>query len=346
MRRRINTATSPRRPYLADEALVRSPRRRPATARGTWWYRVLAVLVAGAAALMPAASAQAIVGGNAVDWAGYPYLVSLDANGLHCDGSVIAGSWILTAAHCLDYLGPLDGPSDVSVYGLPLTGPGPSRQWTAQAIDANPLWDDNASHGHDLALIRLAAGALAGIPPVQLGAPWDAGAYAPGIAATIMGDVNATQGYVNVSQVQVQSDSYMDSIFNWNGALMIGAGSPQHTVCHGDSGGPLVVNRNNRPVQIGLVSFGTEHCDNAAGFTELSRAQLAWVASLLPAVAANWGGCPLASGAATGQPVAAYSAAPSPARLWTAQTTGASVAAGYPTSCGTTPAPTRPRSGS
>ncbi len=68
---------------------------------------------------------------------------------------------------------------------------------------------------------------------------------------------------------------------------MIGAGAAGDTTCNGDSGGPLVVSRNGVPVEVGVVDFGDQACDMAAGFEKLSGPQLAWVASQVPAVTAG-----------------------------------------------------------
>jgi secreted trypsin-like serine protease len=97
----------------------------------------------------------------------------------------------------------------------------------------------------------------------------------------------------------------MDDIYNawywfdhWNERLMIGAGWTNHTVCRGDSGGPLTVDRNGVTVLVGVVSFGDAHwyngvpsCDQPGAYAELSGAQLAWVATTVPGVAARWGAC-------------------------------------------------------
>ena len=92
--------------------------------------------------------------------------------------------------------------------------------------------------------------------------------------------------------VSLRSNSDMENIFSfWNSQLMIGAGAQGDTTCFGDSGGPLVVSRDGVPVEVGVVSFGDQNCDMAAGFARMSGTQLAWIASQVPAVAANWGSC-------------------------------------------------------
>ncbi len=260
----------------------------------------IACVAALAALFVAAAPAAAVVGGTTVSRDSYPYLVDLQLDSGSCHGAVISDSWILTAAHCV-IAEDVSDPGSVLVSGATPSGSGGDYEWRPVQIVPHPLWDGNAGHGHDLALIRVASGALAPISPVQVGAPWDAGAYAAGLTATIMGNPSIDSinggGAVDVAQVPLQSDSYMSSIgFSWINALMIGAGTSQQTTCYGDSGGPLVVTRNSRPVEVGVVSFGTQNCTNAAGFAELSGPQLAWVASYVPSITAGWGTCTASDG--------------------------------------------------
>jgi hypothetical protein len=143
---------------------------------------------------------------------------------------------------------------------------------------------------------------------VQVGAPWDPGAYAPDTPATIMGEgmtsVNPQHfnGFTAVDTV-LRSDDFMDDIYNrwwwfddWIEHLMIGAGGSAKTACEGDSGSPLVVSRGGHPVEVGVHSFGWGECSEAGGFTELSNAQLAWVAKKVPSITESWGHCTQPSG--------------------------------------------------
>jgi hypothetical protein len=112
----------------------------------------------------------------------------------------------------------------------------------------------------------------------------------------------------------VRSDNDMDDIYNpwygfdhWDETLMIGAGTPNQTVCNGDSGGPLLVNADGSTswVELGVESFTTTACNQAAGYGELAGPLLAWLATQVPSITIGWGPCPTSTGAA-GRTVVQY----------------------------------------
>jgi secreted trypsin-like serine protease len=262
--------------------------------------------------VLTAVPAAAIIGGNPTSANDYPYFVKIHVFksadptvATQCGGSVIDAEWILTAAHCMD--GERDEIS-VKVFmhdSLPVD---------AVELIMHPLWSGDAEDGHDLALLRVpshATDGTGGIPEamkVQVGAPGDPGAYAPGVIATVVGHgFTQAEGFLTSLHdlhTPLRSDADMDAIYdhwywfsNWKSALMIGAGWTNHTVCNGDSGGPLTVDVNGVTVQVGVVSFGPsdlsgdETCDQPGAYAELSGPQLAWIAATLPGVATRWGTC-------------------------------------------------------
>jgi secreted trypsin-like serine protease len=122
--------------------------------------------------------ASAIVGGSPANPAFFPYFVTVSGRTFsQCSGTVIAARWVLTAAHCVD--------KDVTDPSLLTISSSAGSSGVTQVI-IHPLWDGNSDDGHDLALVELPA-ALPGTLPIQVGAPWDSGAYAAGTSATIMG---------------------------------------------------------------------------------------------------------------------------------------------------------------
>jgi hypothetical protein len=267
-------------------------------------------------------TADAVVGGVEVSPSIYPAFVRVSSPGSQCGGTVIAPDTVLTAGHCID-----DGATadEVSVLVRDVT----RRQATAVLV--HPLWNGNPTDGHDLGLITLTAHSTDDVVPVQAGSPWDDSYLAADVPATIVGHGATAWGGEATSELRavdtvLRSDHWMDDIYNhwywfdgWNEPLHIGAGDSRHTACGGDSGGPLFVDKDGTWtwIQVGVASFNskglgflTDGCDEAAGFTELSNSQLAWVAQHAPSVKDRWGPC-LTDRGTVGTAMASYSYDPS-----------------------------------
>jgi len=198
-----------------------------------------------------------IVGGDPVDAGEFPWQVSLfvsaytPRNGHFCGGSVIAPSWIVTAAHCVENR---TDPSLISaLLGTQVLSAGGERH----AIDRiiihagwNPRTRDN-----DVALLRMTTPTA--ITPVALIAadPTDV-AVVSGCGVTREGGEVSDQ--LRKVRVPIVTRADCNRPQSYGGSItenMICAGVKDKDSCQGDSGGPLMAPLAT-PALAGLVSWG------------------------------------------------------------------------------------------
>ena len=240
--------------------------------------RILAVVLAVVAigALSPTqaqAASPRIIGGSPIEITSAPWQVLLRINGTtQCGGAIISDSWILTAAHCMNGMGPGQVEAYVGVTDQNrLTR---DRLAPVSQVIVHPNWNP-ATYANDLALIGLAA-PLAFSPSVQqvaLPLVQDANAWpASGEQATISGwgsttPNGASSALLRSATVQILSAPSEAKCGEYGTSYVPGnhvcAGIPQGGVdaCQGDSGGPLTVGYNGTPVLAGIVSSGSGCAD-------------------------------------------------------------------------------------
>ncbi|MEU4246777.1 serine protease [Amycolatopsis sp. NPDC026612] len=223
-------------------------------------------VVVGTAAADPGAAGSGnqarIVGGNQASLSDHPYAVYLtDAGGNQfCGAVIISSTSVATAAHCAKAV----AKQDVRV----VAGREDKRTDAGEVLGVSRIWISQSytdpTQGGDIAVLTV-RGQL-GYRPAKLPDSGDAGLYATGTQATVLGwgriaDGGARSDYLRSAQVPLVSDSECHADYSvYDQRSMVCAGYDKGGVdaCQGDSGGPLVVG----DTLIGIVSFG-EGCAKA-----------------------------------------------------------------------------------
>ena len=225
-------------------------------------HSTAACLAAGAVIGLTAAPASAVVGGKAAPVGAYDFTVSLqDGDFAFCGGSVIASSWVLTAAHCVPD-GNASGLSVVMGTVDNSNGSGERRQ-VAEVI-VHPSYDPDAMSS-DVALLRLASPTT--VAPIALATASDDALEADGAPVKVTGWGDRTPiaggGLLTTNRLQevdlsvVGDDECGDANGNFDAATGVCAAAFLKDSCQGDSGGPLFATSGGRRVQLGVVSYGT-----------------------------------------------------------------------------------------
>ncbi len=214
-----------------------------------------AVTAAIGASFGSVAPAGAIVGGTAAPEGAYPFMAALvDGDDFQfCGGSVISSGWVLTAAHCTDP----GVPKDLYV----ITGRNDlSDTSKGQRIKVSNVYEHRT---YDVALLKLSSATTSA--PITLASSLDDVYEEPGTAvrAAGWGDQTGTLGLTATNQLRhvdlrVVSDGECGQTnLGFDAPSEVCAAALLKDTCQGDSGGPLFANVAVKPVQIGVVSYGT-----------------------------------------------------------------------------------------
>jgi secreted trypsin-like serine protease len=303
--------------------------------------RLLAALTAVAAVLAPTtarAVAPQVVGGEPVVPGRFPFAASLTvaipSGGVAaCSGSLVAPSYVLTAAHCVtDAEGGVVDPRaiEVGIGDEPLSRSGPPS--AAIQVTRHPLWDQTTIDD-DWALVRLAHPSAA--TPVALAAAGDP--LAAGTAATIVGwgkttDTSGLPDTLQTAVLPVRDTATCLAaypLFDTATQLCAGiAGPGGRDGCNGDSGGPLLVSSGGTWQEVGVVSYGLGSGCTAAptAFARVSAAR-----PFIDAVVAGTYGAPRVHDVevAAGETTATFTATVASGGMPTHVRLGAGSAAGH-----------------
>jgi trypsin len=255
---------------------------------------LLAALALGCALLAGTAPAlgasqrahSSVVGGVPADPAQWPYAAAIYRKGhLHCGGSVIGPTRVLTAAHCVDGF-------NLANFQVIVGRPNlrdPSAGQTIGVASGRVHPDFVQTGLHDVAVLNLAS--ATNVQPVAVATP-DENNATTGVGALLRvagyGAVTPfglrLSPFLKTTIEQVRTDrrclkAYTQDLFAPESMICaLGARRKKggrfkiHTsACSGDSGGPLVADTATGPVEVGTVSYGGALCGLGAAPTVYSR---------------------------------------------------------------------------
>ncbi|ALU45188.1 hypothetical protein AT705_19695 [Pseudoalteromonas rubra] len=209
-----------------------------------------------------------IVGGGETIPFAYPFMGSLQVyNGErfrhYCGSSLIAPNKVLTAAHCVEGWSASD--FAVKFGGHDLTDESQGQLYQVTDIVMHERYHDTYTYNNDIAILTLAE-AVEGVEPIELADEEMRHSYVVGENFKVMGWGALHAGGPSPDKLHEVDVPYISNEVcndekHYDGQIsdsMICAGFDEggKDSCQGDSGGPLIVNRDNRWIQVGVVSWG------------------------------------------------------------------------------------------
>jgi secreted trypsin-like serine protease len=205
-----------------------------------------------------------IVGGTVAPPQLHPFQIALlqknvasDYQAAFCGGTLVADQYIITAAHCSEFL-----TKDVAVLvgKRNLTGKGNANRVNVSEIYIHPKYQ-STSKDYDVAVWKLAK-PVSGIPFAQL--PARGTDPLPSTSTTVSGwgttkyKQNSYPRELRAVSIPVVDRETCNSPNSYSGSItsrMFCAGEQGKDSCQGDSGGPITRSPSNK-ILIGVVSFG------------------------------------------------------------------------------------------
>src|SRR4051795_12593781 len=216
--------------------------------------RLRPCLLALAVMLVPAQSAQAIVGGHDVPAGKYPYVASITIDfAFGCTGTLVTPTIIVTAGHCSSLTPglasvPVGQPGQLIQVSVGSNKPDGGQHPAVKRTIVNPNYNILNGDSYDVSLLELAT--PVNLPTVKVAGAGETGLWAPGTTATIAGFGVTSEGgnapsVMQEAQVPITTDAYASNAYgsSFDPKTMLAAGYPQGGTApsQGASGGPLLV---------------------------------------------------------------------------------------------------------
>lgn len=225
-----------------------------------------------------------IVGGVEATVGEFPYMVSLQNSSHFCGGSLIAPTWVLTAAHCVRG----STPRKVVIGAHDLKDAAQAEEHTVKRVVSHPSYNARTTN-YDFALLEL--NTPSAMPVVALGTQDLNAMESLETMLTVAGWGALREGGwalpSKLQKVDVPFVSRETCNAAYSGRItdqMFCAGYPGggKDSCQGDSGGPIVAYENNQAVLVGVVSWG-QGCARPKFFGVYSNVAQAnsWIESYL-----------------------------------------------------------------
>uniref|UniRef100_A0AAR5PNW0 Peptidase S1 domain-containing protein n=1 Tax=Dendroctonus ponderosae TaxID=77166 RepID=A0AAR5PNW0_DENPD len=203
-----------------------------------------------------------IVGGRPTGINHYPWIARIVYDGhFHCGGSLVAESYVLTAAHCVRKLRRSKIRVILGDHDQSTTTDAPAKMRAVSSIIRHRNFDTD-SYNHDIALLKLRKSVefTKNIRPICLPAIRDPA----GKTGIVVGWGRTSEGgnLPNIVQEvevpiltpnQCKAMKYRASRIT---SYMLCAGRGAMDSCQGDSGGPLLVHNGDKYEIVGIVSWG------------------------------------------------------------------------------------------
>lgn len=240
------------------------------------------VVVATLAALVPAPGVAddtgfqlSVMEGEQASIDDLPFVVLVATTTAGCTGSVVAPSWVVTAAHCVEQMDDTGAyqptPSD-EVFVVLGQDELPGRQvqfddvTAVRSVELHPDWSASGRQRSDIALLELATPTSA--PVVDLvGTGFEEVAGTPAVVAgwgQLLEGVDTE--HLMRGDVPILDDAICRSAYgshNYRDDRMVCAGGDGTDACAGDSGGPLLLPAGDGFRQVAVVAGG-EACTAAS----------------------------------------------------------------------------------